>query len=170
LRYIARGLTTNVAVQQELHAEGLLALFLAQSSFDSEGGASLSTHAVNCGGNRMRDYMRRERKQTRGWVSGDARSNGDEGMTLFEEIAQEGRRIEEPHFQFLLAQAVMFINGLPERQKSCMQMHFLDGLELKEVAERMNISNARVTQLVAAATIRLRHKFGAARPRTQRIQ
>jgi RNA polymerase sporulation-specific sigma factor len=170
LRYVARGLTTNAAIQEELHAEGLLAVFLALDSFDPEGGASLATYAFKCAGNRMRDYMRLERRHTRGWVSCDAPADGDEGLTLFEQIANEGRRIEEPYFQFLLAQAVMFIEALPERQKHCMQLHFLEGLEPAEVAGRMKISKPRVTQLVAAAMIRLRYDFGINQPGTQRIQ
>lgn len=170
LRYMARGLTTNAAIQEELHAEGLLAVFLAQDSFDPVAGASLATFAFKCAANRMRDYMRLERRQTRGWVSGDAPADGDEGTTLFEQMADEGRRIEEPHFQFLLAQAVMFIDALPERQRICMQLQFLDGLEPAEVAERMKISKPRVTQLVAAAMIRLRYDFGVSQPGTQRIQ
>ncbi len=170
LRYLARGLTTNPAIQEELHAEGMLALFLALDSFDTEGGARLATYAFKCAGNRMRDHMRVERRHTRGWVSGDAPADGDEGLTLFEQLANEGRRIEEPHFQFLLAQAVMFIEALPDRQRHCIQLHFLEGLEPMEVAERMKISKPRVTQLVAAAMIRLRHDFGVSQPGTHRVQ
>jgi DNA-directed RNA polymerase specialized sigma24 family protein len=73
LRYMARGLTTSVAIQEELHAEGLLAVFLAQDSFDPEAGARMATFAFKCATNRMRDYMRVERRHTCGWVSGDAR-------------------------------------------------------------------------------------------------
>jgi RNA polymerase sigma factor (sigma-70 family) len=91
-------------------------------------------------------------------------------MTLFEQMGDEGRRIEEPHFQFLLAQAVMFIDALPERQRTCMQLQFLDGLEPAEVAERMKISKPRVSQLVAAAMIRLRHDFGVFQPGTHQVQ
>jgi RNA polymerase sporulation-specific sigma factor len=170
LRYLARGLTTNTAILEELHAEGLLALFLALDSFDPEGGARLATYAFKCAGNRMRDYMRLERRHTRGWVSGDSPEDGNGGATLFEQLADEGRRIEEPHFQFLLAQAVMFIEALPERQRHCMQLHFLDGLEAAEVADRMHISRPRVTQLVAAAMVRLRYDFGISQPKLQPIQ
>jgi RNA polymerase sporulation-specific sigma factor len=169
LSYLARGLTANAAIQEELHAEGLFSLFLALDSFDPQGGARLATYALTCAANRMRDYMRLERRHTRGWVSGDAPADGGDGVTLFEQLAMEGRQIEEPHFQFLLAQAVMFIEALPERQRDCMQLHFLDGLEAAEVAERMKISRPRVTQLVASAMTRLRQDFGISQPAVQRL-
>lgn len=66
-----------------------------------------------------------------------------------ERLAQEERRRE-------LAGAVA---GLPERERDVLRMHYFDGLRLREIGERLHLSESRVSQLHGQALHRLRARL-----------
>jgi len=67
-----------------------------------------------------------------------------------EEIDADSRRVEEKQ---LLADA---IEELPEKMRLVVTMYYLDNMRMKEIGEVMNLSESRVSRLVAAAELQLK--------------
>ena len=52
------------------------------------------------------------------------------------------------------------INELPERQKSVLLLHKVDGLKYNEISERMNISKNTIENHMSRALKTIRQKLG----------
>jgi len=85
-----------------------------------------------------------------------------EDLRLGDLIADEGAedpsaRVGEKEILETLGQ---LIENLPEREALILSLYYRDGLTLKEVAETLDLSPARISQLHSKAIFRLRGLFG----------
>ncbi len=67
---------------------------------------------------------------------------------------------EAEEMRTLLAKA---IDKLPQREKLVITLHYYHGLMIKEIADLLNITNGRVSQLHTQATLRLRARLSSAK-------
>ena len=67
-----------------------------------------------------------------------------------EEIDADSRRVEEKH---LLADA---IEDLPEKMRLVVTMYYFENMRMKEIGEVLNLSESRVSRLIAAAELQLK--------------
>lgn len=67
-----------------------------------------------------------------------------------ENVDADSRRIEEKQ---LLADA---IEELPERMRLAVTMYYLEDMRMKEIGEVLNLSESRVSRLIAAAELQLK--------------
>lgn len=96
-------------------------------------------------------------------------------LSLEDLIIQEGKElrivdtladetVEDPSIKLeneeLLAIIAKFIDSLPEKEALVISLYYRDGLTLKEVAEVMDLSSARISQLHSKAIYRLRGQIG----------
>jgi RNA polymerase sigma factor FliA len=65
-------------------------------------------------------------------------------------VDAESRRAEEKQ---LLADA---IEELPEKMRLVVTMYYLDDMQMKEIGEVLNLSESRVSRLIAAAELQLK--------------
>lgn len=96
-------------------------------------------------------------------------------LSLEDLILQEGKElriidtladetIEDPSIklekQELLAMIAKFIESLPQKEALVVSLYYKEGLTLKEVAEVLQLSSARISQLHSKAIYRLRGQIG----------
>jgi RNA polymerase sigma factor for flagellar operon FliA len=81
---------------------------------------------------------------------------------LAEECAEDPRpnayeSLEYRQLQMRLAECV---GSLPEKESAVVRQHYLNGLDFAQIAELMNLSRGRISQLHQSALERLRKKIG----------
>ena len=154
--FLARRLARRTIPYEDLQQEGLLACVLASHTFDVAGGASFTTYALHCARNRMLDYLRREKRASKGIDSGDAVLDDETNDTLFDRLPDYPAFLENPENHALAGQLNAGITRLPERERVCIELFFRQELTQEEIAARLGVTRARVGQLVGQAIASLR--------------
>ena len=52
-----------------------------------------------------------------------------------------------------------FVRGLPQRERVIVSLHFVEGLTMRQIAQVLDISESRVSQLQKRALDRIRGSF-----------
>jgi RNA polymerase sigma factor (sigma-70 family) len=154
--FLARGFARRTIPYEDLQQEGLLACVLAARTFDVARGASFPTYALHCARSRMLDYVRREKRASKGIDSGDAVLDDETNDTLFDRLPYHPAFLENPENHTLASQLNTAISRLPERERVCIDLFFHEELTHEEIAARLGVRRARVGQLVGQAISRLR--------------
>ena len=64
-------------------------------------------------------------------------------------------RAERERMRRVLMRAIKY--ELTERQRVCLTMHYLEGMKMKDIAHKLNLSKSTVSRHIAAATMRLKN-------------
>jgi RNA polymerase sigma factor (sigma-70 family) len=152
---LARRLGAGTNHYEDLRQEGLYAASQAVHSFRPDAGAALGTYALRCARNRMLDYLKRERRANHHTISGDAPAN-DNHETLFDTLAYQPGFFDTPDTKLLLGQLHKALLLLPPREYALVNLSFYEELSQSVIANRFQITRARVGQILDQAIHRLR--------------
>jgi RNA polymerase sigma factor (sigma-70 family) len=154
LKYLAFHLAPTEDRQDDLISVGLRAIHYAHVTYEAGRGASFETFLLRCAHRAMVDFVRSERRQTSGWISGNAPIGAETEETLFDTLRDQSE--VDPGHALLLQQVELAVQSLPQRQRECVRMRYYEDIDNSEIAERLGISRPRVTQLLASGIKQLR--------------
>lgn len=149
LRFKAEGTILNV---DDLAQEGMAGFLEAACRHKESGGASVSTFAASRMQGEMMDAIRRVRTQKR------MPSGGVVDLDSINDIAGfDGRELINVLMRKqLLDAAVDCINKLATGQREVIQKIYIDGMNAKEVAAQLNVTEGAISQRHKGAIGRLR--------------
>ncbi|SFK92235.1 RNA polymerase, sigma 30 subunit, SigH [Nitrosomonas aestuarii] len=149
LRYQAEGTIMDV---DDLVQEGMVGFLEAACRHKESGGASVSTFAASRMQGEMMDAIRRVRAQKR------MPAGGVIDLDSINEIAGfDGRELINVLMREQLLDAVVdCINKLATGQREVIQKIYIDGMNAKEVAAQLNVTEGAISQRHKGAIGRLR--------------
>ncbi len=86
----------------------------------------------------------------------------DDGVAIGDAVADPNAAdpLESAEWQSTISTLAAALDQIPERERLVVSLYYYEGLTLKEVAEVMELSAARISQLHARAIFRLRGHLG----------
>ena len=164
-QFLARRLSRGTDLYEDMAQEGFQAICGAIGSYRDGRGATLETFALSCARNRMLDYVKREHRHNRLLVSGDSAISEDAKETLFDAIPSgEPSPWDIACTHDLELRLGTAMNGLPRRERHCIERFFLDEMKPDTIAAESGISRPRVHQLIKQGLTRLRRILGSGLP------
>ncbi|RMH04340.1 MAG: sigma-70 family RNA polymerase sigma factor [Planctomycetota bacterium] len=148
---------------EELHSAGMVGLMVAARSYDPSRGAEFKTYAyhrirgaildelrrIDFLPRSQRDRARREGVEAPAFVAIPTDEDGQE--SLVSDPVEAALENEE-----LLAELRRQILLLPEKMRVVMTLYYSEGLKMREIGERLHLTESRVSQIHSNAVARLR--------------
>lgn len=150
--------------EEELFSAGMVGLLKAARSYDASRGAEFKTYAYHRIRGAMLDELRtldflprslrekaREEGQTAPAVVGLPTDEDGSDSLEMDDRSQEG--VEQSELQEALQEG---IRSLPEKMQVVMHLYYNEGWRMREIGERLQLTESRVSQIHSAAVARLR--------------
>lgn len=80
-------------------------------------------------------------------------SDGEDGMQLIDQLADEKENADSWSERIALAEA---LKQVPERELAVLKMRYFDGKTQNEISEKVGVSQAQVSRLEKSAVARLK--------------
>lgn len=155
--------------EEELFAAGMYGLMRAARSYDSTKGASFKTYAYHRIRGSILDDLRRMDFLPRS-MRDRARKNGEEAPSVV------GIPTDEDGHESLAASQVSTesegsdmhhvlhreIDALPDKMRIVMSMYYREEMKMREIGEKLNLTESRVSQIHSNAVSRLRRAMRSA--------
>lgn len=155
--------------EDELFAAGMYGLMRAARSYDSTKGASFKTYAYHRIRGSILDDLRRMDFLPRS-MRDRARKNGEEAPSVV------GIPTDEDGHESLAASQVSTesegsdmhnvlhreIDALPDKMRIVMSMYYREEMKMREIGEKLNLTESRVSQIHSNAVSRLRRAMRSA--------
>lgn len=150
--------------EEELHSAGMVGLLKAARSYDPSRGAEFKTYAYHRIRGAMLDELRsldflprslREKAREKGERAPAVVGlpTDEDGSDSLEVEAMISGAIENQE----LAEALQVaIRSLPEKMRVVMHLYYNEGRRMREIGEKLNLTESRVSQIHSAAVARLR--------------
>ncbi len=154
--------------EDELHSAGMVGLLAASRAYDPSQGASFKTYAYHRIRGAILDELRRmdflprsfrEKVQKRGEEAPSIVPlplDQDGQGTLTSESEVENHCEREEMLEILRAA----MDQLPDKMRMVMGLYYGKQLKMREIGDRLGLTESRVSQIHANAVARLRHKLG----------
>jgi RNA polymerase sigma-B factor len=172
VRTLARRFDHRGEMLEDLEQVGVVGLIKAVDRFEPRRGVSLGAFAIPTIAGEMQRHLRdrtwplkvprnlRETKPMSEFVDLSTRAD-DPVRAVADDVAQAERARERGEDRAVLGPA---LHLLDERKRAIVHLHFYGDLSQQEIAERLGISQAQVSRLLAAALAALRASIGSAEP------
>lgn len=152
--------------EDELFAAGMFGLMRAARSYDPTRGAGFKTYAYHRIRGSILDDLRRLDFLPRS-LRDRARKNGEDAPAMVgiptDEDGQESlsaRPVEEKSEQDDLKAALhREIDNLPDKMRIVMALYYRDELKMREIGEKLGLTESRVSQIHSNAVSRLRRSM-----------
>ncbi|MHC4824574.1 MAG: sigma-70 family RNA polymerase sigma factor [Planctomycetota bacterium] len=152
--------------EDELFSAGMYGLMRAARSYDPTRGAGFKTYAYHRIRGSILDDLRRLDFLPRS-LRDRARKNGEEAPAVVgiptDEDGQESlsaRPVEEKSEQDDLKEALhREIDSLPDKMRIVMALYYRDELKMREIGEKLGLTESRVSQIHSNAVSRLRRSM-----------
>ena len=149
--------------EEELFSAGMFGLMRAARSYDASRGASFKTYAYHRIRGSILDDLRRMDFLPRS-LREKARANGEEAPAMVaiptdedghESLAarREVASCEQDDLRQLLQQE---IDQLPDKMRVVMSLYYREELKMREIGDRLHLTESRVSQIHSNAVARLR--------------
>ncbi|MCX8228436.1 MAG: sigma-70 family RNA polymerase sigma factor [Planctomycetota bacterium] len=156
----------NTVSEEELHAAGMMGLWKATRSYDASKGAEFKTYAYHRIRGAVLDELRtldflprsmRERAKRDGIaapavVGIPVNEDGSESLSGC-------RRSSSVENADLHAALMKEMEDLPEKMRAVMHLYYQEGMKMRDIGERLSLTESRVSQIHANAIARLRRSF-----------
>ena len=136
---------------QDVAQEGLIG-YLEASRRYQPGDASLNTYAMDRCNGAMLDAIRPPRGSAR--IDERSMCSLDDALDV---AGDDGRKWSDA---IAIKQIYAAFDLLPDQQRDVMRLIYIDGLQNRETAQELGISEGRVSQIHKAAIKKLRKKYG----------
>jgi RNA polymerase sigma factor for flagellar operon FliA len=155
--------------EDDLYAAGMYGLMRAARSYDPSRGAGFKTYAyhrirgsilddlrrLDFLPRSMRERARKEGVEPPAMVAIPTDEDGHESLAA----RQVSHQAEADDMNVLLHEA---IDQLPDKMRVVMSLYYRDGLKMRDIGERLNLTESRVSQIHSNAVTRLRRSMRAA--------
>lgn len=140
-------ITDDEDISQDLTQETFIKVIRNIDKFDINGSAKFSTYIITLCRNCYIDYYRKSRKTMSDVLIDEnlmADEAGIEEMVIDKELNQEVERELEQ---------------LPEEQRIAIRLKYIEGLTLKEIAEKMGVESKTIKSRIHNGIVKLRKIF-----------
>lgn len=137
---------------EDLIQEGMMGLWNACKSFDKSRGTAFSTYATKCITRAMVDMLRKEMRHKENQLSLDQFVDKEHGEATFEDFAGEDPS-KEIFKSMMLEEVLKIIDRTEARDIVRMK---LAGMTQAEIARKMHVSEAAVSERLAVAYAKVR--------------
>ncbi|MCP4093264.1 MAG: sigma-70 family RNA polymerase sigma factor [Planctomycetes bacterium] len=155
--------------EDELFAAGMYGLMRAARSYDASRGAGFKTYAYHRIRGSILDDLRRLDFLPRS-MRDKARANGTEPPSMVaiptdedghESLAAQAisQKAEAEDIHQLLHRA---IDDLPDKMRIVMSLYYREGIKMRDIGERLALTESRVSQIHSNAVTRLRRSMRSA--------
>ncbi len=154
------GRVPNTAKGAHLYSDASLGLIQAAQRFNPDAGVTFATFASRRIWGAMRDGLRDKRFITRGAV---ARGETEPQIgSLSDVVAPQttlGDLIEERFTDPYQRDAVRYqARGLNRHERQIIELYYVDGMEMRDIAGEMRLTESRVSQIHTQALQRMRER------------
>ena len=141
---------------EDLIQEGMLGLWNACQAFDESRGVAFSTYATKCITRAMVDFIRKEMRHKKNQLSIDELIDPERSSDTFEIFAGEDTS-KEIMKKLVIEEA---LNILDKTEAASIVRMKLEGMSQAAIAKKLKISEATVSERLAAAYKQVRDKLG----------
>jgi RNA polymerase sigma factor FliA len=153
--------------EEELFAAGMVGLLKASRSYDPSRGAEFKTYAYHRIRGAMLDELRtldylprslREKAKAEGVAPPSILSlpTEEDGSEKLQFTEQGQTEVENAELMVALQEG---IRELPEKMRLVMHLYYNEGNRMREIGERLSLTESRVSQIHSAAVARLRRNL-----------
>lgn len=148
--WIARRFQNTGVDQEDLASIATVGFMKAYNTFDPDKNIKFATYASRCMDNEILMFLRRNKRHAYGTTSIDDAINVDwdgNELTLMDVLDSGEDVLGSLEQRDTLQTALDFIKSLPERERSIIEMRFIEEKTQAEVAEALNISQSYISRL-----------------------